>query len=267
MSDGAPVLTGLHVYPVKSCRGLSLESVEVDERGPRHDREWMIVDEEGRFVTQRQEPRLALVDVALDGEALELSVEGTGRARAPLEPPPSDAPVRRVVVWRSTCDAVDEGDEAAGLLSEHLGRAVRLVRMAPAFRRRVNPDRVPDPSFVGFADGYPFLLIGEASLADLNARLDAPLEMARFRPNLVVAGAAPYAEDGWQRFRLGGIPFEHAKPCDRCAIPTIDPATGRRGREPLATLARYRRGGDSVLFGVNLVHRAPGTLHLGTPVR
>jgi uncharacterized protein YcbX len=243
----------LFVYPVKSCRGVAVAESAVDRFGLEHDRAFMVVDAPtGVFLTQRDEPRLARIVPRFAGEALELSAEGAGGIRVPLAPREgSRVPVQ---VWRHQGDALDLGDEAAAWLSDGLGRALRLVRMPPEHARRVNPERVPFEAWTSFTDGYPFLVISQASLDDLNARLPAGLPMARFRPNLVVGGTAPHAEDGWSRIRAG-------------ALELADPATGeRQGFEPLRTLARYRRRQGAVYFGQNAVHLGTGRLAVGMPV-
>lgn len=260
-----PVLAAIHCYPVKSCRGVALSRAELDSLGVRHDRAWMVVDEDGRFVTQREAPRLALVGTAFEGGALRLGAPSLPPLRLPLDGRPG--PLREVRVWRHAEPAVDQGDEAADWFGAHLGQPVRLVRLAPDHRRRVNPERFPGEAYTAFSDGYPLLLLSTASLAELNRRLETPLGMERFRPNLVVEGCAPHAEDAWRRVRIGAVELALVKDCPRCVVTTVDPATGRRaGSDPLRTLARYRRRKDEVLFGRNAVHLAPGTLRVGDAV-
>jgi uncharacterized protein YcbX len=171
-----------------------------------------------------------------------------------------------VTVWADTVDAADAGAEAAAWLSEFLGTDCRLVCFAREAVRPVDRVYAEASDQVGFADGFPFLLISQASLDDLNARLAQPVPMLRFRPNLVIGGSEPYAEDDWRRIRIGDLTFRVAKPCSRCIIPTIDPATARRGSEPLRTLMSYRRRDNKVYFGQNLVHDAVGRLAVGMPV-
>jgi hypothetical protein len=263
---GGPTLAALYVYPVKSCRGLRVGRWEVDRLGLRLDRAFMVVDaESGLFLTQREEPRLARIVPALGEDVLELAAAGAGSVHVPLAE--RNGPRRRVQVWRHVGDGVDQGDAPAAWLSALLGRALRLVRIPPDHARRVNPERAPFEAHTSFTDGYPFLLLSQASLDALNARLEEPLPIERFRPNLVVAGTAPHAEDGWRRLRIGALELRIVKPCDRCAITTVDPATGeRRGPEPLRTLATYRRRDGAVFFGQNAVHLAPGLLTTGSPV-
>ncbi len=254
----------LTIYPVKSLAGISSGSAEVTGTGFRHDREWMIVDAAGVFVTQRQHPSMARIGATVEGESLRLSVPG----ETPLDVPVIVRGTTLTVdVWDYQCDAVDQGQAAADLLSGFLQRSCRLVRMAPEFRRQVSPKyRVSDDETIGFADSMPFLLISEASLEDLNSRLREPVEMNRFRPNLVVSGATAFQEDRWKRIRIGGIPFRVAKSCVRCEIPTVDQKSGVKGIEPIETLGTYRAGPKGVLFGRHLVHEGRGTIRAGDPV-
>ncbi|HVN76365.1 MAG TPA: MOSC N-terminal beta barrel domain-containing protein [Thermoanaerobaculaceae bacterium] len=257
-------LSGLNVYPVKSARGVACASATVGPRGLDGDRRWMVVEGERVFLSQRTRPRLALVSVAQTGSHLVLSAPGTEPLT--LARPPEDAATVRVRVWDDVCDAQPAPHGASGWISAVLGCACELVFMPDASHRAVERRGAAPDAEVGFADSYPFLLISEASLADLNRRLARPVEMNRFRPNLVVRGCAPYAEDGWRRIRIGQVVFHVVKPCSRCATTTVDQATAERGREPLATLATYRRVGDKVMFGQNLVHEGGGALRVGDEV-
>ena len=253
-------LASIHVYPVKACRGLDLEVATLAARGLEHDRRFMVVDSNGFFVTQRGDARLALVSTAIEGDTLRLSSAGTGDAIVPLEPEGGTLlPVR---VWRDVVDAI-EVPEGSRFFRDHLGADVKLVYMPDGTRRAVDPTRARDNDIVSFADGYPLLAISEASLADLNARLAAPIPMKRFRPNLVFGGTAPYAEDAMKELRIGTVTFRGLKRCDRCVVTTIDPETGTAGHEPLRTLATYRREDGKVWFGMNLVHDGEGTLRTG----
>lgn len=259
-----PTLSGLFFYPVKSLGGIPLERAPVGRRGIRFDRHWMVVDGDGKFLTQRQLPRMALVRTALTPKGLRLSAPAMPDLDVALEP--TGAAESLVQVWGDQCLARSAGEEAAGWLSRFLGTDCRLFFMPQQTERAVDPAYATADDRVGFADGFPFLLISQASLDDLNSRLDQPLPMIRFRPNLVVAGCEPYAEDGWRHIRIGTLSFRVAKPCSRCAIPTINPETGEKGVEPLRTLSRYRREGKQVYFGQNLLHDGTGELKLGAPV-
>jgi uncharacterized protein YcbX len=258
-------VASLHLYPVKSCRGIDVARWEIGRRGLRHDRRFMIVRADGGFMTQRETPALARVAVDIDGASLALSAEGHGEVRVPLSPPERTSR-RRVRVWRSEVDAVDCGPEAAGWLSAFVGEPASLVHMPDDVERAVSPDHARAGDIVGFADGFPVLVTTAASLADLVARLPSPVPMARFRPNVVVEGGAPWAEDRWKRVRVGAVPMRVAKPCARCVMITTDQRTGERGPEPLRTLATFRTEGGSVLFGQNCIPDATGFLEVGSDV-
>jgi hypothetical protein len=261
-----PTLAALRVYPLKSCRGLAPAAWDVDRLGLALDRAFMLVDAaSGVFLSQREEPRLACIATALERDALVLAAEGAAPVRVPLAR--TDGPRRRVRVWRHEGDGVDQGEEVAAWLSSRIGRPLRLVRIPPDHARRVSPDWSPIEAHTAFSDGYPLLVLSRASLDGLNARLAAPLPLERFRPNLVVDGCTPHAEDGWRRIRVGALELQLVKPCDRCVVTTVDPETGvRAGAEPLRTLARYRRRDGAVWFGVNAVALGTGRLAVGDPV-
>jgi uncharacterized protein YcbX len=260
-------LTGINIHPVKSTRPVALVESEVLPRGLPWDRRWMLVDSDSRFITARQYPVLAMVNTAIGTETLDISVLGREDLAVPLAAPAG--PPIAVAIWKDRCQAVPVGAAADAWFSEYLGVSCRLVRMTDALVRPVNPDYGRASDEVSFADGFPLLLISTASLADLNRRLQHPVPMQRFRPNLVVDGDRPYAEDGWRRLRIGGVEFEGVKNCSRCVFTTIDPRTGTRDAagEPLRTLAGYRRReGGGVYFGQNLIPRSLGTVRLGDPV-
>ena len=252
-------LTSLHVYPIKGCRGLALSHARMAARGLATtaplavvgDREWLIVDRDGRFVTQRESPQLALVGTSLAPDALVLAAPDVPPLAVPLHA--ARGVRRRVTVWSSTVGAHDAGDDAARWLSAVVGADLRLVRFDPTGTRLCNPQYAGDSgAHTAFADAYPLLVIGEASLADLNARLattgTAALAMNRFRPNLVLAGLDPYDEDHIDTMTLDGITLKLVKRCTRCQVTTTDQDTARVGTEPLATLGTYRI--DTVLAGV-----------------
>jgi len=265
--DGHPPalrLTGLHVYPIKSAGGLSPAEWEVDGFGFRHDRRWMVVDANGVMLSQRSHPRLALVRPSLGDDALRIGAVGMPTLELPLRP--SGAVTTTVVVWKDACSAVWVGEPAARWFSDLLDADCSLVYMPDATVRPADPTYAPDGTRVSFADAFPFLLISEESLADLNRRLDRPLPMNRFRPNLVIAGGEAYGEDAMRAFRIGPVGFRVVKPCGRCVVTTTDQATAERGLEPLRTLATYRRRDGNVLFGQNVVHDGTGRLRLGEPL-
>lgn len=246
-------LSGLTVYPVKSCRGISLTTARMTERGIDHDREWMIVDATGRFLTQRQVPRMAQIATALSTSALHLSAAGMPTLDIPFDAAFVPA---QVTVWRDTLWALDQGDAVAAALSGWIGQPVRLVRFDPAVRRDCNPAYAgPGGAHTGFADGYPVLIISEASLADLNARLPEPLPMNRFRPNIVLSGVEAYDEDHIAELSSGAVALRPVKACARCQITTTDQVSAAVGVEPLQTLATYRHDAklEGVIFGMNAI--------------
>ena len=257
-------LRGLYHYPIKSCRGASLTEAVIGVRGIAADRHWMVVDATGNFLTQRELPRMALIAPRLSAGTLEV----TAPDARPLTLTVGRPGVRiDVSVWADRCAAVDEGDEAAEWFTAFLGTACRLVRMPDDEVRRVDGTYAGPDDQVGFADGFSFLLTSRASLDELNRRLDTPLPMNRFRPNIVIDGVTPFEEDGWRHIRIDGITFTVAKPCARCAITTTDQNTAERGKEPLRTLATFRHvAGKGVMFGQNLVHDRTGVLHVGAEV-
>ncbi|UXI69395.1 MOSC domain-containing protein [Tahibacter amnicola] len=260
-----PTLSELHLYPVKSCAPLPSASATVEKRGLIHDRRWMIVDADGKFVTGRQHARLPLLQAE--------PVAGGLRMSAPGMPPvtvaePADGARCAVNVWRDSIDAVAADSTASEWVSRFLGQPARLVFMDAAARRPVDPTYAQAEDEVSFADGFPVLLISQAALDHLNARLATPISILRFRPNLVVDGTAPHAEDQWRRVRIGEVEFDVVKPCTRCVFTTVDPARGERdpSGEPLRTLTTYRRSPSGVTFGQNLIPRGSGVIHRGDAV-
>lgn len=269
-------ITALFIYPVKSCRGISLEEAQLGSRGFLHDREFLIVDETNSFLTQRSAPQLATVQIALTKTGLVLKAPDAGELHVSfsgMEEQSRSSSPRHVTIFSDQVLADDVGDEAAEWCSAVLARRCRLVRIGASYARKVRLEenaqehhhstQAPE---ISFTDAFPTLLISEESLADLNTRLPKSLLMDRFRPNIVVRGCAPYDENTWKRVQAGGIVFSCATPCERCVITTIDQETGTRdGVEPLRTLATYRRvpGGSGVIFGQYLIHSGSGKLRVG----
>ena len=248
------VLSSLHIYPVKSLAGISVHSALVQPRGLQYDRRWMLVDEQGMFVSQREVAELALLGTAIEPPFLVVfsRINPALRVEIPLEPPEGALKPLAVQIWDDRCDALLLPGEINRWFSDILGRSLRLVYMPDSTRRPTDAHYAPNGT-VSFADGYPFLLIGQASLDDLNSRLAQPLPMNRFRPNFVVSGSAPFEEDGWADFNIGAVQFRGVKPCARCIIPTTDQDTALRAAEPLKTLATFRQRDHKILFGQNVV--------------
>jgi len=259
-------LSALYRYPLKSCKAETLQQASFDELGLTGDRRWMLVDESnGRFFTQRALPHMSQLSV-LWNEQGGVTFSAPGRSALEVALPENiEDNLRGVTVWRDTLRVPDAGDEAARWVSDFIGKPTRVVHI-PKERARWLPSgygTVDDK--VGFADGFPLLLIGQASLDDLSSRIGRPQEMLRFRPNLVVEGAEAFAEDGWKRIRIGTMEFRLLKGCSRCILTTIDPATGERSedREPLNTLKSYREKEGEVWFGQNMVNDGPGVVEVG----
>ena len=262
----SPSVQQLVVYPVKACRGIAVDAWPVEPRGLRHDRRFMVVTPEGRFVTQRELAELCMIETALelDRARLVLRRDGHGEVALPLAPE-GGAPLR-VTVWSDQVDARVVGADADAWLTAALGQPLRLVYFPDASHRPTDPACAPGFE-TGFADGFPLLVIGQASLDDLDARLVTPVPMDRFRPSLVVAGSAPFAEDGWRDVVCGDVALRIVKPCGRCVVTTTDQRTAERSQEPLRTLATYRRQDGEVMFGQNAVVVRPGMIRVGDPVR
>ena len=236
-------LSSLIYYPIKACRGLEVDSSHVERMGLEHDRRMMVVTPEGQFLTQRELPRLALVTPKLEDGTLTLCAPGFDSIQLAVQ---STGTPWFVNIWKSEgVHAIDQGDEAAQWFSDWLGASVRLVRIA---------------------DAYPILLTSEESLSDLNSRLEAPVPMNRFRPNIVVKGCEPFAEDTWKRIRIGNVELAVVKPCARCVVTTIDKETLEQGKEPLKTLGRYRRHELGAIFGQNVISLNEGSVRLGMNV-
>jgi uncharacterized protein len=258
LPDPSVRLTGLHVYPIKSAAGLAPSQWEVDEFGLQYDRRWMVVDRHGGMLSQRTHPQLARVIPSIGDGVLRVETLGMPPLELPLAP--TGAVTTLVSIWDDVCAASWVGERAARWFADVLDADCSLVHMPATSVRLANPLYAPADQRVSFADAYPFLLISEESLGELNRRMPAPLPMNRFRPNLVMAGGRAFEEDRMGRFTAGPIVFQTVKPCDRCVITTTDQATGARGSEPLRTLATFRRYDGKVLFGQNVVHGGRGRL-------
>ncbi len=276
-------ISEINIYPIKSLKGIAMEAATVEERGLRHDRRWMLTTPEGMFFTQREFPRMSLVDVGVSDDGLCVTADKFGTLEIPLEPDTGDR--RPVTIWQSVCEGEVYGGALNEWFSDVIGTDCQLVYMPDDTRRSINPRFDRGDEVVSFADGYPLMVISEASLADLNGQagmLAAPLPMNRFRPNLVVSGSDSFAEDEWTRIKIGESIFRSTKPCERCVITTVEQSKGEfSGKEPLKTLAAYRMAKDvipekfeafgmsanAVLFGQNLIaENAGATIRVGDAV-
>lgn len=256
-------LTEINIYPLKSCAGISLNSVQLDRFGPCGDRRWILVDDKGVAITQRDESKLALIKTQLLCDTLILRL-GAQSIEIPF--PGKNAQKCQLRVWADEVSAVDGGQEAATWLSKNLGRKCRLAYIPDDSVRLVDDHYASAGETVGFADAFPVLLISQASLDDLNSRLETAVPMNRFRPNLVVSGCEPFAEDSWRRIRVGEVEFDLVKPCDRCVMPSIDQRTAERDTTINRVLASYRRRDGKIYFGQNLLYPKVGKLHLSSPI-
>lgn len=262
-------ISELYIYPIKSLSGISVAEVIVEPKGFRYDRRFMIVSSEGKFMTQRENHQMALIDVAIDEETLRVwhRHRPDDVLELPLVPTePISSETMLVDIWDSKgVPALTVSPAADQWFTNVLEKPCRLVHMPETTHRAVDTTYARDPEndAVSFADGYPYLLIGQASLDYLNQRVAEPLSMLRFRPNIVVSGSEPYEEDAWAHFRIGEIDLYGVKPCARCVLTTIDPETARLGKEPLKTLATYRQWKHKVLFGQNVLASSTGKLPPG----
>ncbi len=288
------IISAIYIYPIKSLKGIGVDEARVEERGLEFDRRWMLTTPEGMFFTQREFPRMARIAVVVNGDGLMVTSDGVGEITIPFEPDSGER--RSVTVWQSVCDGLVYKGAVSEWFSDAIGTRCHLVYMPDEAKRHINPRFDRGEDIVSFADGYPLMVIGEASLADLNERLERnndsvdagekpavqSVPMNRFRPNLVIAGSDAFAEDDWKRVRVGEAVFRSTKPCERCVITTINQQRGEfTGKEPLKTLAKYRMAKDvmpersaalnvspnGVLFGQNLVPETPGsTIRVGDAV-
>ncbi len=259
----------IHVYPLKSARAVDVDRAQVSPRGLVGDRRWMLVDENGEMLSSRRHPRLLLVHAQWQNPGLQLRVSN----EKALEVIPRAAEATEVEIWGQRTTGRDAGDDAARWFSNYLGVPCRLLYQSDADERPVEPrPATREGDLVSFADSYPLLLIGTASLRQLNAWIGRPkpIPMKRFRPNVVVQTEEPFEEDDWTTIRIGGVDFANAKPCPRCVLTTIDANSAERDpdNEPLKTLARYRRDptGEGVWFGTNIVPRSAGEIRIGDAV-
>jgi uncharacterized protein YcbX len=260
------MLASVHIYPVKGCRAVDLDEAVIEPWGLAGDRRWMLVDADCRFISQREHPELARVVVTC-GPGADITVSSDGYPSLRAAPPGDLSELLKVTVWGSTVLAAAAGPAADAWFSAYLGEPARLVYLDDPTRRAVDPEYGADGDTVSFADGYPLLLASAASLDQLGQWLtaagDEPVPMNRFRPNLVVSGFEPWAEDRWRRIRIGPVSFRVVKPCDRCVVTTTDQTTGERGRQPLRMLAGRRRFGQKLIFGQNLIPDSTGPIRVG----
>jgi len=256
----------LYIYPIKSLGGIALNSASLIERGFEHDRRWMLVNANNEFLTQREVTAMTFLKVQLAEKGLLITnISKPGEELfVPFEP--TVAETEMVTVWSSRCRAQRVSDEADAWFSKQLGFTAKLFYMPDATRRFVDGRYAHNKEITSFTDGYPLLLIGQASLDDLNSRLEQPVPMNRFRPNVVFTGGTPFQEDYMKHFDINGITFFGVKPCARCVMTTINQQTAEKAKEPLKTLSTYRLKNKKVLFGQNLLHQGTGIISIGDTI-
>jgi uncharacterized protein YcbX len=261
-------LSALYRYPLKSAIAEPLQGSAVDLLGLQGDRRWMLVDEAtGRFLTQRAVAKMSQLSARYD-DAGGLTLSAADMPALSVALPAADQDLRGVTIWKDALRVPDAGDDAAAWLTTFIGQPTRLVQVPEARARTLQAGYGEPGDRVAFADGFPLLLIGQASLLDLSNRIGRPMEMLRFRPNLVIEGSSAFAEDGWKRIRIGTTDLRVVAPCSRCILTTMDPQTGERSadREPLTTLLTYRKQSEGIMFGQNLVPDGSGHLEVGMAV-
>nr|WP_315417975.1 MOSC N-terminal beta barrel domain-containing protein [uncultured Pedobacter sp.] len=260
-------LSGLYVYPIKSLGGISLEKAQLEEKGLQYDRRWMLVDEEGIFITQRKYFELALLAVNINNGKLIISHKINSNQSISFDLQEDNGIQIPVVIWNDTTFGTEVNTGVSDWFSDFLKFKVKLVKMPVAEKRMVDPRYASNNEVVSFADGYPCLIIGQSSLDGLNEKLENPIKMDRFRPNFVFTGGEPHIEDCFKDFQIGQVLFSAVKPCARCVLITIDQQTGEKGQEPLRTLAGYRTVGKKILFGQNLLHQQSGVISVGDELK
>lgn len=268
-------VAALFLYPLKSARGMRRDSVALDRFGVRHDRRWMLIDPlAGQPITQREIPKLSRLEARRSPTGLELrwldpppaGEESLEAETLRVTEPARDAFRLPVTIWGDTVHLPVADDPANEWITAALGREARLAFMPDDVERPVNPRYAEAGDRTSLTDGYPLHLVGSGSMQDLNARLEEPIGVERFRPNLLIDGPAAYDEDDWDEIRVGRCRLRVVKPCPRCTVTTVDPASGERGAEPLRTLSTYRKREGGVMFGQNALHRGEGTIRVGDPV-
>ena len=257
-------LSDIFIYPVKSLAGIRVENWEVVETGLKYDRQWMLIDENGQFLSQRRLPKMALIQTQLTDSELILSAPNFADFHLPLES--KGGAIIQSTVWKDCCDATHVSNAADAWFSAVLEMPCQLVYLPIETKRGVDLNYAIENDRVAFSDGFPFLIVSENSLSALNAELEKSIEMARFRPNLVISGCDAYAEDFWREIKIGEIDFRLPKPCSRCSVPAINPQTAEVTKEPLTTLSRLRKWQNKIYFGQNALHNSLGNLKIGQGV-
>ena len=257
-------LSEIWIYPIKSLGGIPLETGKVLGKGLLHDRRWMLITHDGEFMTQREHPQMALLQPYINDVVMTVNQKDNPatKIKFQIDAPPSGKKIE-TKIWNDTVQVIEVDTKLSAWFSDQLSVSCKLVVFPEGHARPVDPNYKVNDEHVSLADAFPFLIIGQSSLNDLNTRLDQPVPMNRFRPNFVFTGGDPFEEDGWKNFSIGGVNFVGVKLCARCPIPTINQDTGVRGAEPLLTLSKFRKTDNKVLFGQNLVATNQGEVKVG----
>ena len=253
-------IRSLHIYPLKSAQGIDVDQLSFTPKGPAFDRHWMVVDGKGQFMSQRLHPKMALIETSLQQDHLLLSAPNMSPIRLPFEPVGDS---KSATIWLHEVEAVEVSREVSAWMKEYLGDHCIVVMMKKDYKRHVDPKyALTEENIVDFADGFPLLIVLQESLDDLNSRLESPVLMNRFRPNIVLEGGKCYDEDNWKSLMIGSTKVHCVKPCSRCSITCTEQSTGIRGSQPLKTLAGYRKFEKDIIFGQNAIHEGLGTISL-----
>lgn len=259
-------LSEIYIYPIKSLGGISLKQSKVTTKGLEYDRRWMLIDDEGIFVTQRKHAILALLNVIVNENQLTVQHKQDTSNQISFPVSENNGITIPVSIWDDQSTGIEVSSTVSQWFSAFMGKSVRLVIMPENEKRMVDPRYAKNEELVGFSDGYPFLIIGQAALDGLNEKLLQPVPMDRFRPNFVFTGGDAHLEDQFDTFTLSNVQFRAVKPCARCVLTTVDQQTAAKSAEPLKTLAGYRTMNKKVMFGQNLIHTGSGIIHIGDPI-
>lgn len=258
-------LSEIWIYPIKSLAGIRVKHARVKPKGLEHDRRWMLIDETGRFITQREHPQMALFDLSIQDQRI-IIINRKNSLQLSIPVSVTTGHEHQSTIWDDAVTTVEPDTAYSAWFSDQLNIKCRLVFFPENNIRNVDPKYVFNNEQVSLADGYPFLIIGKSSLQDLNNRLEIPVEMKRFRPNFVFTGGQPFEEDSWKNFKIGSGMFKGVKKCARCVLTTVDPETGTRGREPLFTLSQYRKIENKIFFGQNVIALSENQINEGDEI-
>ncbi|PWS28765.1 MOSC domain-containing protein [Pedobacter yonginense] len=259
-------LSEINIYPIKSLGGISVQSAFIEDKGLQYDRRWMLVDEDGEFITQRKHFQLSLLQVQILNNVLTVSHKTDANQNISFDLEAQTGSSIPVKIWDDDSTGIEVSHEVSEWFSHFMNMKVKLVRMPIDEKRLVETPFATNNEVVSFADGYPTLLIGQSALDGLNEKLAEPILMDRFRPNLVFTGGAAHIEDQFEVFKIGKVEFKAVKPCSRCVLITINQQTGNKGQEPLKTLANYRNVNNKIMFGQNLLHKGSGLISVGDEI-